>query len=165
MTIFPCRQNMCINLPYDFLGMTGKFHTSWGEFGGYKHPNALRYECSAMLAFGAKCSIGDQLHPSGIMDMSTYKLIGAAYEGVKAKEPWCDNVENVADIGLLSCEAVSLIETIAMTDVAPDTGAARVLLKGHFLFDVIDGQMDFSKYKVLLLPDEIRITIPIKDKT
>lgn len=22
----------------DYLGMTGKFHTTWGEFGGYKNP-------------------------------------------------------------------------------------------------------------------------------
>jgi len=42
--------------------MTGKFHTMWGEFGGYKHPNALSYECSLMLAYCAGCSIGDQLH-------------------------------------------------------------------------------------------------------
>ena len=33
-----------------------------GEFGGYKHPNALRYETSLCLANGAACSIGDQLH-------------------------------------------------------------------------------------------------------
>ena len=43
----------------EFVGMTGKFHSSWGEFGGLKHPNALRYECAAMIAAGAKCSIGD----------------------------------------------------------------------------------------------------------
>ena len=38
------------NLGLDFLGMTGKFHRTWGEFGGFKHPNALRYEWAAMLA-------------------------------------------------------------------------------------------------------------------
>ena len=35
---FPLSAKYCKNLPYDFLGMTGKFHTTWGEFGGYKHP-------------------------------------------------------------------------------------------------------------------------------
>ncbi len=62
----------------EFLGMTGKFHTTWGEFGGYKHPNALRYEAGLSIANGAKCSIGDQLHPEGLMDKATYELIGAA---------------------------------------------------------------------------------------
>lgn len=130
---FPISAKYAGNLPHDFLGMTGKFHTSWGEFGGYKHVNALRYECSAMLAYGAKCSIGDQLHPSGKMDLSTYNLIGAAYAEVKAKEPWCDDTENMADIGLLSCEAVNHMNKSPMDDVAPDTGASRILLEGHFL--------------------------------
>jgi hypothetical protein len=34
---FPISAKYCQNLPYDFLGMTGKFHTTWGEFGGFKH--------------------------------------------------------------------------------------------------------------------------------
>ena len=57
----------------DYLGMTGKFHLSWGEFGGYKHPNALIWETSLTVAHGAKCSIGDQLHPLGKMDPATYR--------------------------------------------------------------------------------------------
>ena len=150
---FPISAKYCHNLPLDFLGMTGKFHTTWGEFGGYKHPNALRYECAAMLAYGAKCSVGDQLHPSGKMDMSTYKLIGAAYAEVEAKEAWCVDACNVADIGLLSSAAVNRRGTSAGDDVPGDVGAGRVLLEGHFLFDVLDAEMDFGDYKVLVLPD------------
>ncbi|MEE8578031.1 MAG: alpha-amylase family protein, partial [candidate division Zixibacteria bacterium] len=161
---FPVSAKYCLNLEYDFLGMTGKFHTTWGEFGGYKHPNALRYECAAMLAFGAKCSVGDQLHPSGEMDMSTYKLIGSAYAEVEAKEPWCEDVENVADIGLLSSAAVNTFEQGGGNDNAADTGAGRILLEGHFLFDVLDAEMDFSKYKVLILPDEVIINDSLKAK-
>ncbi|MCK4983573.1 MAG: hypothetical protein KAS17_11650, partial [Victivallaceae bacterium] len=52
---FPMGAKYCTNLEYDFLGMTGKFHTTWGEFGGFKHPDALRYECAAMIAYNAKC--------------------------------------------------------------------------------------------------------------
>ena len=47
----------------EYLAMTGKFHKGWGEFGGYKHKNALIYETALAVALGAKCSIGDQLHP------------------------------------------------------------------------------------------------------
>jgi hypothetical protein len=161
---FPLSAKYSTNLPHDFLGMTGRFHTTWGEFGGYKHPNALKYECSAMLAYGAKCSIGDQLHPSGEMDMSTYKMIGSTYEEVEAKEPWCDKVESVADVGLLSSEAFNSIDTSAQENVSSDTGAARVLLEGHLLFDVLDGEMDFSKYKVLILPDDILINSGLKTR-
>ncbi len=142
------------NLPFDFLGMTGKFHTSWGEFGGYKNPNALRYECAAMLAFGAKCSIGDQLHPCGKLDESTYRLIGRAYQEVEQKEPWCGNVHNVADIAILAKAAV---EGSADREIHGDIGAGRILLEGHFLFDIIDTEMDFRKYRLIILPDDIAI--------
>lgn len=161
---FPVSAKYCMNLPYDFLGMTGKFHATWGEFGGYKHPNALQYECSAMLAYGAKCSIGDQLHPTGEMDISTYKMIGSAYEQVRDKEPWCKDIESVANIGLLSSSASNVVEQGGMHDDSADTGAARILLESHFLFDVLDAEMDFSKYKVLVLPDNILIDIDLKGK-
>ena len=161
---FPISAKYCKNLPYDFLGMTGKFHTTWGEFGGYKHPNALRYECAAMLAYGAKCSIGDQLHPSGKIDESTYKLIGRGYAEVEVKEPWCDDVESVSDIGLLSSEAVNRVNPGARNDSKSDTGAGRILLEGHFLFDMLDTEMDFSRHKMLVLPDDIRINTELKTK-
>ncbi|MCQ2403153.1 MAG: beta-galactosidase trimerization domain-containing protein [Lentisphaeria bacterium] len=141
-------------LPFDFLGMTGKFHTSWGEFGGYKHPNALRYECASMLAFGAKSSIGDQLHPCGKLDPSTYRVIGRAYAEVEEKEPWCDNVKNVAEIAILNKAAV---EGNSSWELHGDIGAGRVLLEGHFLFDIIDQESDFSQYKLLVMPDDILI--------
>ena len=41
----------------EFLGMTGKFHRSWGEFGGYKSENALLYETALTVANGGKCSV------------------------------------------------------------------------------------------------------------
>ncbi len=154
---FPLSAKYAAQTGLDYMGMTGKFHTTWGEFGGYKHPNALRYECAAMLAFGSKCSVGDQLHPSGEMDMSTYRIIGAAYAEVEKKEPWCEKAVNVADVALLSSEA----ET---GDRIPDTGAGRVLLEGHFLFDVIDRQVDFDKYKMLLLPDVVVVDAELEAK-
>ena len=152
---YPMSAKYAATTGLDFLGMTGKFHTTWGEFGGYKHPNALRYECAQMLAFGSKCSVGDQLHPSGLMDMTTYEIIGKAYSEVEAKEPWCGNVRNVADIAVLSSEA----ET---GDRDPDTGAGRILLEGHFLFDIIDRRTDFLAYKLLLLPDVVTVDDELK---
>ena len=158
---FPMSAKYCKKLGLDFLGMTGKFHTTWGEFGGYKHPNALRYECAAMLAFGSKCSVGDQLHPNGDIDESTYEIIGAAYSEVEAKEPWCVNAANVADIALMS--SLSLSDDDAR-ERAGDTGAARILLEGHFLFDIIDGDMDFSEYKMLVLPDDVAVSDDLRKR-
>ena len=161
---FPLSARYVQNLGLEYLGMTGKFHTSWGEFGGYKHPNALRYETALSLANGAKCSIGDQLHPEGWMDEATYRLIGAAYAEVEAKEPWCDGVTNIADVALLSWESESERrgEGISGKTTKPDCGAVRMLLEGKVLFDVIDRDMDFAKYKVIILPDEILLDADLK---
>ena len=71
------------------LGMTGKFHTTWGDFHSFKNPAALQFECFRMLAMTSKCSIGDQLHPDGKICQTTYDLIGPVYAEVEKKEPWC----------------------------------------------------------------------------
>lgn len=154
---FPMSAAYVMNLGMEYLGMTGKFHTTWGEFGGFKHPNALRYETGLSLAFGAKCSIGDQLHPNGKMNEKTYQLIGKAYEEVEAKEPWCYDAKNICDIAVLG-EEVCLTEAASRDTVHNgDIGANRVLLNGHYLYTFIDKEVDFNKFKVLILPDTVRL--------
>lgn len=163
---FPMSARYCQGLGMEYLGMTGKFHTSWGEFGGFKHSNALRYESSLSIANGAKCSIGDQLAPSGMMDMVTYELIGNAYKELEEKEPWLDNVSAVSEVALLSTEAYTDgfgTGQNAKTGKA-DSGAARILIEGHYLFDVIDFESDFSKYKVIILPDIIELEGELLEK-
>ena len=158
---FPFSARYCQGLGVDYLGMTGKFHGSWGEFGGFKHPNALRFEVALAAANGAKCSVGDQLSPSGEMDMVTYDLIGSAYSELEEKEEWLDNVESVADIVIISPEAyVGDLSTGQMTKVDDSgSGVCRIMLEGKYLFDVIDFESDLSKYKVIILPDVIRTDI------
>lgn len=158
---FPFSARYCQGLGVDYLGMTGKFHGSWGEFGGFKHPNALRFEVTLAAANGAKCSVGDQLSPSGEMDMVTYDLIGSAYSELEGKEEWLDNVESVADIAIISPEAyVGDLSTGQMTKVDDSgSGVCRIMLEGKYLFDVIDFESDLSKYKVIILPDVIRADI------
>ena len=147
---FPMSARYVQNLGMEYLGMTGKFHTSWGEFGGFKHPNALRYEVALSAAHGAKCSIGDQLSPDGHMDMTTYELIGKAYAELEAKEPWLDNVSPVCDIAVLSGEAMN-------NERLPDSevGAGRILIEGKYQFSVIDKESPLDAYKLIILPDDI----------
>ena len=143
----------------EFLGMTGKFHHSWGEFGGFKHPNALIYETSLSIATGAGCSIGDQLHPSAEMNSATYNLIGKAYSLVEEKEPWLEDAVNIADIAVLSAESIT-----GNRDEKADFGANRMLLEGNYLYNFIDSTIDFSNYKVLVLPDVSGITDEMLEK-
>lgn len=169
---FPISARYVQNKGKVFLGMTGKFHTTWGEFGGYKHPNALRYEAALCLANGSRCSIGDQMHPEGFLDEATYDLIGKAYSEVEAKEEWCNDVKACTDVAFLTLEAVELKgnlspnaskkegENICKSDI----GTLRVLQEGNFLFDVIDLEDDFLQYKVVILPDYVRVDNELKKK-
>lgn len=135
---------------YDFIGMTGKFHNTWGEFGGFKHPNALIYETSLSVANGGGCSIGDQMHPLGEMNMATYNLIGKAYSLIEQKEPWLNDAVNIADIAVLSAEAVTGSRDLGEKS---DVGANRMLLETHRLYNFVDAKADLSSYKMLILPD------------
>lgn len=159
---FPLSASYARTLGMDFLGMTGKFHESWGEFGGYKHPNALRFEAALSVANCACVSIGDQLHPSGEMDETTYSIIGKAYSELEQLQPWLGKGDYKSDIALLSQEAVmDYYEhpdffTIGR-DFDSNIGAARMLLEGQYQFDMIDIEADFDNYKVLVLPDMVKL--------
>ncbi len=151
---FPISAKYSATTGFDFVGMTGKFHTTWGEFGGYKNPVALRYECAAMLAWGAKCCVGDQLHPKGRMDEDTYRIIGEAFAHVEAREDWCRGAKPVSEAAILSVEAVG---RRGRGSDDPDVGAARILLENHVNFDVIDAEADLARYRLLILPDEVTL--------
>ena len=124
-----------------YLGMTGKFHRAWGEFGGFKAPQALRYEVAAMMSFGAGCSVGDQLHPCGKMDSETYQLIGQAYNYARQIEPYCFGMETVPGLGLYLSRNKDANE-----------GISKALLDAHKEFDVITDNC-FEQYEAMLIPE------------
>ncbi len=159
---FPMSAAYARTLTENYLGMTGKFHGTWGEFGGFKHPNALIYETSLSLAQGAGCSIGDQMHPEGKLNPSTFKLIGKAYSLVEEKEPWCKGAKNIADIAVLSVEGRDFSR--GSDETKADCGANRILLETKRLYNFIDSQEDFSKYKLIIMPDYIRFDAELKEK-
>ncbi len=156
---FPRAAAYARTLGRDFLGMTGKFHRSWGEFGGYKHPNALRYETALANICGARSSVGDQLHPDGCFDTATYTLIGKAYAEVEAREGYLAGTRIHADIGLLSAETCRGVCPNPLPDgtINQDLGANRIMLEGHYLYDIIDPEADFAPYRLIILPDSIEL--------
>ncbi len=153
---FPFTVRYARNLGLDVLGMTGKFHKSWGDFGSFKNEAALEYECFTALAEGASCSIGDQLHPRGKPDAATYECIGRVYRSVEEKQPWCENALPLTEIAVLHPD--SIVETAPGRHMDPSgMGAHRMLIESHHMFDLVDQQMDWSRYKVLILPDKITL--------
>lgn len=138
--IFPWRSKYFANTSKEITAMSGKFHKSWGEFGGFKHPDALKYEAASMIAFGANVNIGDQLHPSGEMDMSTYKNIGIAFDYVKKIEEYGIGGVNRSRVGLLIGEKLAPIE-----------GVVAMLLEKQIDFNVANTLKDWSDIEVLII--------------
>ena len=149
---FPSSARYAATLGFDMVAHTGKFHTSWGEFGGFKHPDALEYECAQMVALGSKCLIGDQLHPNGAINPDTYASVAPAYARIEKLEPYLEDARQVSEVAILSAEHFN---PAGARNHPSDDGAAQMLLELHVPFDVLDRFADFGKYKVLILPDEI----------
>ena len=136
----PLRAKLYLGAGYQVCAMSGKFHTSWGEFGGFKHPDALTYEAASMIAFGAACNFGDQLHPSGAMDMETYRNIGAAFAYVEQIEAYGPGGQPVSHLGLW------------FTDNVPaDEGTARMLLERQMDFRVATRD-NLDTFQTVILP-------------
>ena len=152
---FPLTQRFARTTGHDCLGMTGKFHTSWGDFHSFKNPAALQFECFHMLALNARCSIGDQLPPDGRICKPTYELIGSVYAEVESKEPFCRGARAVAEIGVLTPEEFRGRDHSRLAPAA--VGAVRMLQELRHQFDVLDSGSDFSGYKLLILPDEVPV--------
>ncbi len=149
---FPVTMRYARGMGLDCMAMTGKFSKTWGHFNSYKPLASLEYECFNALALGAKCSVGDQLHPRGKLDPATYDLIGAVYKSVEEKEPWCDDVEPRVEIGVYNTEAIGRADDRVDSGVL---GAYRMLLESRHQFDLVDDENDWSKYRVIILPDKI----------
>jgi hypothetical protein len=142
------------------LGMTGRFHRTWADWGGLKHPDALKFECGGILATGGAVSIGDQLHPRGRLNEAVYEVIGEAFRDVEAVEEFCIGATAETEVGLLvlapdADKANQASAGIVASSNENIEGAAKMLLELHQQFDVITPKMcpDFSRYKVLVLAD------------
>ena len=135
------------------IGMTGKFHTSWGEFGGFKRTEALKYECANMLALGAGCSVGDQLHPSGKMDMETYRRIGHVYEYIEKIESYCVNMNEATNFGF-----------VMSMDTTENEGVSKMLMETQRGFVLVLEDTDISKLQCVMVPNHANMTAVLLKK-
>lgn len=130
----------------EYLGMTGIFHTAWGEFGGFKSADALRYECANMLSLGAGCSIGDQLHPSGKCDMQVYEIIGEAFSYVEKLEEYAVDIQEISRLGLF----------LSSSEEA-NRGAVNTLQEAQIDFCLVDAK-HLGYVKCVILPEYVELS-------
>jgi len=126
-----------------YLAMTGKFHLNWGEFGGYKCKEALKYEVALMALYGAGCSVGDHLHPDGKMERQTYENVGFAYEYLEKIAPFCYGGDSTARLGVY-----------LSPNKEESQGIAQLLLEMQVDFDVVF-QDEYDRFDAVIVPDGV----------
>jgi hypothetical protein len=134
------------------VAMSGKFHKSWGEFGGFKHADAIKYEAAAMISNGAACNFGDQLHPSGQLDIETYRNIGKAYEYVEKIEKYGLGGSPVSKLGLW-----------LTLNTQADFGNVNILLETHNDF-ILANENNLEQLELLIVPSQSCLSDEQADK-
>ena len=145
--VMPIRAKFFEKYGKPMMAMTGKFHHNWGEFGGFKNKEALKYEVADMMGVGASMSIGDHLHPSGKVDKCTYDEIGYAYNYIAQIEKYGEGTKPYTDLALW-----------LRHNKDSDFGASKLLHIMHLEYDVIDSGSELAKYKCVILPDAVKLT-------
>lgn len=146
----------------ELVYMTGCMVTGWGDFSGYKPDAALECDVYDAMMYGYGPSIGDLMHPRDGINRRLYKQVGKMYRYVESLEPWFGKARAVAEAAILRNKVTS--ENVLNPVTAGDKGAARMFCEMRINYDVVDEDMDFDGYRLLLLPDDIRITEKLKAK-
>ncbi|WP_125702230.1 alpha-amylase family protein [Lacticaseibacillus daqingensis] len=158
---FPVTVRYAKKLGVPYIGMTGKFQRNWADFGSLKNLAALEYECFLPIAHGAGCSIGDQMYPDGTLQLATYKEIGQVYGVIEQLEPYIHDQESTADIAVMHTALYHKPKAKVDPSLA---GVTNMLNEAHLMFDIVDAEMSLDEYRVVILPDMVRLTPPLADK-
>ena len=157
---FPVTARYARKLGKDSMGMTGKFHTEWGDFHSLKNLAALEFECFRMLSFGFASSIGDQLEPNGTLNPATYRLIGKVYKQFAEREAWGRPSVPVTEACVVTSESPRYEAMIPESVM----GAAQMLEELAIQFDIVDPGMELEAYKLVILPDDLVVSEEFQKK-
>jgi len=149
---FPTIVRYTRNFGIPTYGLTGRFETHWGDFGGLKLPGQLQTEVASIVANCARCDIGDQMHPSGRLDPAVYHVVGKAYEHIKSIEPYVDEAAPVTEAALL---------TGGLPLESPGTetnyGLVKLMIESRLQFDVLEPGAAWEHYALVVLGDDLAV--------
>ncbi len=136
------------NFGVPVYGMTGRFVSSWADFGGLKLPQQLDVELASIVANAAHCDVGDQMPPSGQLDAAVYHVLGKSFGRVKRLEPWLDGAAPVT-------EAALMIPAIPFDWLRDEYlyGMTKLMLEARLQFDVVEPGQPWERYGLVVLPD------------
>ena len=136
----------------EVIYMNGRFQASWGDFGGYKGTAAVENDFFDALTQGVTPMLGDHLHPADIAERDVYRDLGKIYENIINYEKWTEKAKFIPEIAILTSDySASFADEYC--------SAVRMLSELKYSFDVIftKSEADFTKYRVIILPDRVRV--------
>lgn len=142
--------------PFELV--THSFHHMWGDYGGYKHPNEMKYEAATILANGGGVWLGTQAHPNTAPDPAVYKMIGETNAFIEARAEYFQPAVAVPSIAVFAKEdyLYAALDNFMFSNpsrIHNFQGATKLLIEAHQQFDLVDDLMEIDKYKVLVLPE------------
>ena len=146
------------------LNMTGRFHKSWGDFGGIRTEPSLEYDCLYGMANAMRTTIGDHFHPRGDINQPVFDLYRRIYSRLQRYEPWLDGAKAVTEAAVVwpaaypgyEWRAPSRWETFTRF-LSSIKGATRALCELKWQFDLVTTYPDWSSYELLILPDWVAL--------
>ena len=142
--------------------MSGRFIESWGDLGGRQKIVSIENDIYDALLYGYRPSVGDHMHPRDGLNRKMYKEIGNIYRYLEKLEPWIDKVKPFAEVGVLRNKLT--YKNVSSFLKESDKGISRMLCELKINFNTINEDADFSKYKLIILPDHIDITDKLFEK-
>jgi hypothetical protein len=131
-----------------FHGCTVIFKDFWADFGGLKSPAQMHTEVAAFVSQGARCDIGDQVHPDGRLDPAVYHVIGQAYRHIERIEPYLEQAVPVTEAGLLASGDAPCNEV--------NYGWVKLLNESRVQFDIVERGVKWEeRYALVVLPENL----------
>ena len=138
------------------FGMSGRFHRSWGDFGGLRTADSLMYDCAFALANGLRVTVGTHLHPSLALNPAVVELISGVYTSLQRHRDIFRNARPKTEAALV-VPGKNLKEN-TQENMASAYGGCRMLQESGVQFDVITEEMAIPPgCRLLVLADNVRL--------
>lgn len=142
------------------LNMSGRFHKSWGDFGGIRTEASLEYDLVYGLANAMRTTIGDHFHPRGDINQPVFALYKRLYSRLRQLEPWIKGATAEVDTAVVWPAPYPGYKFMSPSKrqywdkhYTAVKGATRLLSELKYQFDVVTDFVDWDKYELLVLPD------------
>jgi hypothetical protein len=144
------------------LNMSGRFHKSWGDFGGIRTEPSLEYDLVTGLANGMRTTIGDHFHPRGDINQPVFDLYKRLYSRLQKLEPWIEGATPDVEAAILWPMPYPGYKYMSPKK-RPEydrlytavRGACRMLGELKVQFDIVSDFVDWDRYDLLVLPDHV----------